>query len=765
MKRYLPVLLGIAAIALTAAALFPSIFNNFVDWDDYHYVVNNEMIRGLGVRNLVTMFTSGTGGVYCPLVMAAHAIEYRLAGLDPLMYHLTNYLLHLAITAMVYYFIYLLSKNWKVAFFVAAIFGVHPMHVESVAWIAERKDLMCALFYIPALISYALYRKRGKGAYFGACMVFTALSLLSKPMAVTLPIVFFLLDYFFGGRIDLKKFLEKIPFFVMAGLIGLINLQFQVQIGATRRPVDFGNRVYYITKAFLLYISKLILPVRLSAVYPYPLSLKPRSPEEVGYYIAILIVLFSLPILLRNRSRKAVFGYAFFLVTTLPVVQLIPAGHMFAADRYAYLPSIGFFFCIATGLEYLLSRGAGKRQVARAAVAVFVCVWILLLSAASWGRCAIWKNTKTLFTDVIKKHPEFPLSYKKLGVYYKNAGRHDLAMSYYKMALAIHPAFGSVKLRYAEAYLEKMNPAWGAIYENSEGPGRDDMNMMIAMLERLGKEKGSYGDIDYAITLFREIMKYLPDRAETYNDIGFMYFKKGDLALAERYFTRALDIDSGSEKAQTNIGFIEAEKVRLAQRQEEWPEPRSTDETAEAIFLNSIAIECAIAGDFDSAEVLFTEAVRLDPGYAETYNNFGFFWFQKGERTQAEEYFRKALEIDPNHERARSNLDFITNPMMREKERSDKAASLIRQGVAQGSSGNLDGAIDAFLEALAIDPDNAETYNNLGFAYFRKDDREKAEEYFAKALELDPNHERAKSNLEYIRSLESDDQVEKDEPR
>jgi len=339
-----------AVVIITAIAFIPSLSNGFVDWDDPHYVTGNDAIRDLSLRNLGKIFTSSFIGCYCPLAISSYAVEYHFAGLNPFVYHLDNYLMHLMATALVFCFIYLLSRKTDIAFLSALLFGIHPLHVESVAWVAERKDLLCAIFYLLALITYLVYLKKKKAQYYYLVFLCMMLSLFSKPMAVTLPLIFMLLDYFNDRKIDKRSVLEKIPFFAVALIFGIGNLYFQAKFGATGLTEGLSFRVYFFLKAIVFYLGKIFAPLNLSAMYPY-YHVTPERFSEVKYYIMILLFLFAVVFLSRKYSKKVIFGSAFFIITILPVLKIVPAGEVFVADRYMYLPSIGIFFILAVFVD------------------------------------------------------------------------------------------------------------------------------------------------------------------------------------------------------------------------------------------------------------------------------------------------------------------------------------------------------------------------------------------------------------------------------
>jgi len=545
MQKNPQILFVVAAVILvTGISLFPSLFNGFVDgWDDEIYVTQNDVIRELSLRNINRMFTSGFLGTYCPLVIMSYAVEYHFFELNPFIYHLTNYLLHLLITALVIYFIYLLSRDAGVAFIAGILFGVHPLHVESVAWITERKDLLCLVFYIPALIAYLKYLERKEIKYYFFCFLFTILALFSKPMAITIPVILILLDYFYGRRIDKSSILEKIPLFAACLIFGLATMFFQAQVKAIEMPPSLLAKTYFISKTIPFYLSKVFVPVNLSALYPY-YFIRPEQLAEIKYYVVMLILLSIFVIFSGRYSKKIIFGSAFFIITLLPVIQIIPAGNAFAADRYMYLPSLGIFYMIAVLVMKVLRSKVAESRIIKAAIISFLVLLMLLLSILTWKRCAVWKDTGTLFTDIVNKSPYSRKSHHNLAVFYERKGDLDRARIHFEKALIIAPRGGEQ---------EDLMRVYKKIKETR---GRET-RAGAEFFNKAGVEQGKKGQMDAAISLFNRAVELEPDYAESYNNLGYAYYRKGDHERAVEYFRKAIEIDPNHERARDNLGNIQ----------------------------------------------------------------------------------------------------------------------------------------------------------------------------------------------------------------
>lgn len=292
-------------------------------------------------------------GNYHPFTILTFAIEYYFFGLNETGYHTVNLLLHLMNAILVFRAVLLLGNKGGVALIAALFFGIHPLHVESVAWVSELKDLLYTFFFLASYIFYLKYIKGGHKKYYIMALFLFLASLLSKAMAVSLPVVFILTDYFKGRKINKSTLVDKIPFFFLAIAFGIVAILAQKSFGAT--DVDkfpFLQRILFACYGFISYLLKLLFPLNLSAYYPYPVNSGENIP--IKYYIYLIVfaglmagVIFSL------RFKKDIsFGIGFFAITIFLVLQLFPVGETFMADRYSYVPSIGIFYLAGEGLYY-----------------------------------------------------------------------------------------------------------------------------------------------------------------------------------------------------------------------------------------------------------------------------------------------------------------------------------------------------------------------------------------------------------------------------
>lgn len=408
--------LSVGIIVVLTAATFWNVFDptkEFTNWDDNAYVTEQPLVRNLDGPAINKMFDTDTrvAANYHPLTMLSLAVDYQRANGAISAFMQTTLLLHILNACLVFWLVYTLSgKRLIPATIVAALFGVHPMHVESVAWVAERKDVLYTAFYLLALIAYVKYLRSSSLAYAGLTFVAFVLSCLSKPMAVTLPVLLLCIDYLERRTWTVRVVIEKLPFFAASLWFGLLTLD--VQASTTAGLVDtttysLGERAVFALYGIGEYVVKLIVPSGLSAVYPYPDTIRPGQGVPVSVFVSAAVVALSLMTTIgwavRSRSvssRWAAFGVAWFVVTVSIVLQFVSVGAAIIADRYTYVPYVGLW--IALGM--LLDRIATTRPV-RMAIVALATVSIGAYAVMAANRVDVWKNSKVLWSDVIEQYP------------------------------------------------------------------------------------------------------------------------------------------------------------------------------------------------------------------------------------------------------------------------------------------------------------------------------------------------------------------------
>jgi len=390
---------AMVSLLVTAIALFPMLQNDFTNWDDEYYVINNALLKGPDWHGI---FTKSVTSNYHPITILSLAFNYSLTGLDASSYHILDLFLHLINTALVFYFIWLISgKKYWVAFFTAIIFGIHPMHVESVAWVSERKDVLYTLFFLLSLIQYWKYLLTRKNSKIFLAFIFFALSILSKPAAIILPFVLLLLDYLYGRPFNRRMIFEKIPFFIVSIAFAVITVKVQSNTAiATLDMYPLWSRFFFATYVSMIYILRFFVPFPLSAFHPFP------SPENLGWPV-LISPLFMIALLIivwyKRKNKLIVFSFLFFIVNLLLVMQIISIGFTIVSERYTYVPYISLAFLIGMMIEkYFL-------PAYRKSVLIATSIVLIVFGFITFKRTKVWQNSDTLWTDVIKHYPRTPV--------------------------------------------------------------------------------------------------------------------------------------------------------------------------------------------------------------------------------------------------------------------------------------------------------------------------------------------------------------------
>ncbi|MGB1205691.1 MAG: tetratricopeptide repeat protein [Chitinophagales bacterium] len=513
-------LLGI--LLLTFVAFWPSLQNGFTNWDDTYYVTQNTLIKSLSFEHLKGIFTTSERSLYHPFTMLSFALNYQMDELNPFTYHFTNLLFHLLNTFLAFYFAYLISgKQTTIGLITAVLFGIHPMHVESVAWVSERKDVLFTFFFLAAASAYWHYTNSRKSRTYILALLFFIAALFSKATAVTLPLVLLLLDYFKGRKWNVQAIVEKIPFFILSVIFGLLTIKYQSQgaIGALEE-YSFLERMMFASYGFVMYIIKFLLPFNLSAFYPYPATENMPFFFKIAPLFAISIV--ALAIFSLKKTKIIAFGLAFYAMTVFLTLQFVSVGGAVMADRYTYVPYIGLSFIVAYYLNELFSTKQKRNENLKNIAFVTLAITVFAFSYITFERCKIWKNSETLWSDVIEKNENVPYAHYNRGIFrHYETKKYDGAMNDYSKAIQL-------KKDYGDAYYNR-----GALYYYQKK------------------------DSENALKDYTKAVELMPKKAEILHTRGMLYhytLEKYDLALAD--YNRVMELDNGLDKAYNNRGTL-----------------------------------------------------------------------------------------------------------------------------------------------------------------------------------------------------------------
>lgn len=629
-------LAGIVLAALVLSVFWQTGGHEFLNFDDDTNVSGNSMVlRGLSSESVSWAFSAFHAGHWHPLTWLSHMAVVDLFGTSPAWHHRVNALLHLMNTELLFLVLWRMTGGLWQSAFAAALFGVHPLHVEPVAWVTERRELLSALFVMLTMGAYLRYvRRPGVGRYFIVAGTFS-LALLSKAMPVTLPFALLLLDFWPLGRFgapdspdrasrrsalrdSLRLAREKIP------LIGLSAIACVMASLAAAKAAAFmsldalpiGLRVSNAVVSYVVYLWKTAWPASLAVIYPHPATTNAGIPAWKIAGSVLLLGGFSAMALWQGRLRPYLaVGWLWYLGTLVPVIGLFQAGPQAYADRYTYVPLIGIFIAIAWGIPDALS-GLRSRRLALGALAG---ASLAALSAASWVQTGYWRDSVALFSRAASVTGNNWVANSGLGTAFSALGQNQRAIGYFREALRIKPgdAVSWNNLGLCHANLGRHGEAIGC-YREAVRFAPD----FAKAWNNMGLSYGHLGQHQQAIGPFQEAVRIKPDYAEAWNNMGLAYGHLGQHRLAIDRFREAVRIRPDYAEAWNNLG---------------------------AGFGN--------LGQYQLAIRHYEEALRIRPGYAEAWNNRGVAHVGLGQRRQADECFRQALRIRPDYIDAWNNLN------------------------------------------------------------------------------------------------------------
>lgn len=589
------ILICMALAVVTYAVYWQVLDHDFVNFDDPHYVYENPVVKkGLTIEGIGWAFSSFHRSNWHPLTWISHMADVQLFGLNAGKHLFVNLFFHTVNSIVLFLLLFRMTGGLWQSAFVAALFALHPLHVESAAWVSERKDVLSTFFWLATMWAYAVYAERPNIVRYTAVVVLFILGLMAKPMLVTLPFVLLLMDFWPLQRLNaflpekkaaksvkspLALVIEKAPLFVLVIVSCVVTYMAQNYGGAVRSfdQMSLGIRVSNALVSYVVYIFKMVWPHPLAVYYPHPASLPLWQILGAG------LILAAVTIFLFYRARKlpfALVGWLWFLGTLVPVIGLVQVGGQALADRYTYIPSIGLFMAIAWGAPLLLSRFPKQKLVAAIAAGAVLIVFAVL----TYNQVGYWKNGFTLFYHAAEKTDGNWLANFNVGNAYLRSKRYNEAAERYKLTLKFKPD-------HIKAHI----------------------NLGMAML-RQGKE-------EEAVRLFKAALKLDKNSAEAHGNLGIVYAQKGRLDEAESHFREAVRLEPDNGKAYANLGSLL------------WSQ-----------------------GSREEALEFFIKGVRLAPGDANTRNNLGNALWAMDRLEEAKEQFTEALRINPGHGQARRNL-------------------------------------------------------------------------------------------------------------
>lgn len=493
-NTYIPYLIAIAVIALYSRVLW----HEFVIYDDPAYVIENPHVRaGLTLDGIRWAFTSGYESNWFPLTRISHMIDVSLFGMNPAGHHFVNLLFHALGTALLYIFLNRTTGKQWLSIVAALLFGLHPLRVESVAWIAERKDVLSTFLCMLTLNIYSVYTETKGFRWYLATICLFALGLMSKPMLVTLPVLMLLMDWWplnrWRGERNKREILplwtEKLPFFILAASSSLVTYLVQQSAGTVAQTFTIPARLARASVSYLLYLYKTLYPVKLTVIYP--VSIYPPGFFAVATSITVLALITLIAVYSRRKLPYFFTGWLWYLVSMMPVIGLIQVGQHSIADRYTYIPHIGIFITVVWGADRLMGHIRRKRELLLSASAIALIILIVLTSL----QLRHWKNSVTLFRHALEVTDNNWVAHDNLGQVLLEQGKVDEAIAHFRASVKAKPS-------YTPGYIN------------------------------LGVSLHTSGKTGEAIESFRTASMQQPLNPKIHLDLGYLYLEQGNIEQA-----------------------------------------------------------------------------------------------------------------------------------------------------------------------------------------------------------------------------------------
>jgi len=734
-------LAGLIALVLCAVltAHWPALSARATCFDDPQYLTNNLLVQNPSWTSAWRFLTevldpSTVEGYYQPLAMISLMLDYAMGGrIDNLTpFHVTSLSLHVINTLLVIVLLYMLfGKVWPAAM-VGLLFGVHPLTVEPIPWVGERKTLLAAFFTLWSLIIYVRFTRKRNWRLYAGCLVMYVLALMSKPTATPLPALLLLLDFWPLRRLSKRSVIEKLPLFVVGGISAIITYISQSRsMAGVALPAKFGLEpvILVFCHNIIFYLYKFIWPVNLSAHYAFPEPLALSDPMLLAGVIGTCILIPLLVISLR-WTRAALTGWLFFFVAILPTMQIISFTNVIACDKFAYLPSVGLLMVLTAFLGWLCRA---DKPVVRHVIAVII---ILILAGAETvvtRRYLVhWRDTLSFHEHMLTIAPNAAPLHNNLANALHSQGRFEEAISHYYQALHI-----------------------------GSKPARP--------LNNLGKAFWMEGKLDEAVSYFRQALKIEPNDATVNYNLGGVLSEQGKLDEAIVHYKQALRTKPDFVEAHRSLGQALLAQGKSDEAADHFRQVLRTTPDDTKVRYN-LGVVLSGQGRLDEAVSHFHRVLRTDPNHVGAHNNLAITLRAQGKLDEAVEHFRQALQIEPHHPDLHSNLALA----LASQDKLEEAISHYQQAlqlkpdsvIAHSNLGKvllnqdrLDEAIGHFRQALQIKPDYAEVHYNLGYALAQQGNLDEAIKHYTEALQIKPDFALAHYNLALV--LTNNGQIDK----
>jgi Flp pilus assembly protein TadD len=614
--------------------------HEFINYDDGLYVTENPHVQaGLTRESIIWAFTTGHAVNWHPLTWLSHMLDIDIYGLNPIGHHLTNLQFHILNSILLFLvFKMMTGALWQSAF-VAALFALHPLHVESVAWVAERKDVLSTFFWILSMWAYVRYVRQPEKKRYFLLILFFILGLMSKPMLVTLPFVLLLLDFWplsrfqsttkesnnFSYKTLTSLVLEKLPLFVLTAVSSFVTFFVQQHGGAIKslEAVPMDLRIVNALFSYLSYLGKAIWPQNLALIYPYPSI---SIIWQITLSVPVLICISILTIKLARSFPYLTTGWLWYLGTLVPVIGLVQVGNQSMADRYTYISFIGIFIIVAWGMADIFSRWQNQKTL----LALLAGIVIASFMVCTCFQVQKWQNSITLLKHAINVTYNNSMAHYTFGHALDQQGRLEEAVLQYNKAIKIRPEF--------------------AMAHNN-----------------LGAALSRKGELKEAIYHFNEAVNIHPDYATAHNNLATVLLTQGKFEEALSHYREAIRINPEDECTRKNLANFLFNQGRTDEALSHYnkvllfnPEDWDTHYKLGRILIKQDKVNEALNH--------FSEAIKLNPDFAEVYNEAGIILARLGQLNKANAFFLKAIQIKPDSIEAKNNL-LILKRMIQQDEK------------------------------------------------------------------------------------------------
>ena len=621
--------------AITLVTFSPVLDHDFTGFDDDVYVTANPSIQqGLTASSLRWAWTTMDASNWHPLTWISHMVDWRLYGGAPAGHHLSSLLLHVLNVLLLFVVLDRATARMARSAAVAVLFAIHPLHVESVAWIAERKDVLSTFFWLLTMLAYVAYVKRPSAGRYALVVVLFALGLCAKPMLVTLPLVLLLLDYWplerygkspeFRGANAKRLFAEKLPLLALSAASSVVTAvaQGRGKAIASLAEIPLLERIGNAVVSYIAYLIKTVWPARLAVHYPHPRG-DLGAIVMIGCLAAIVVATLAAARYRRRYPYLAV-GWLWYLGTLVPVIGLVQVGEQAMADRYTYVPLIGIFIVVcwgvadATRMGELVRSRSPRRRLVQAAASVLSMIVVASLALTARAQVAVWQDALTLFEHAVAVTEGSSVAHANLARALEDRERYPEAIEQYREALEI-------------------DPYWGAAHN------------------RLGSLLVLEGRPDEAARHFEQALRLDPDDADARNNLGTVLLDRGDIDAAIVQLTRAVRIDPDNDIALINLGRALARTGRLRAAIESYRTALEINPDSSKAHA-SLGDTLAAMGREPEAIAHYEQALRISPATPETHNNLATVLHGQGRLDEAIRHLEEAVRLRPDYGVAHANL-------------------------------------------------------------------------------------------------------------